>query len=391
MLKEAAGLSEAGFEVTVFAAAGHSRGRKVDHDLARSHGFRYVDVMAPSGRGRVHVTWPRVRNKLGHAAYRLVRFSNHWQLGLCGPELLVQALRDRADFYSVHLEQALWVGKRLMRAGCRVGIDMEDWYSEDLLPAAQEARPIGLLRSLEGDLLRSAKCSSCPSQAMSETLGKEFECPPPTVIYNAFPWADRRSIDGKARDRLDHRVPSIHWYSQTLGNGRGLEDLVAALPHVKCKGEIHLRGNPMDGFEQWLATRVPVNWRKHVFIHRQVANEELLSRVAEHDIGFAGEMKFCRSRDLTVTNKILHYLLAGLAVVASDTAGQREVAGQSEHAISLYRAGDPMSLAEQLNGLLENPERLGRAKFDALRAAERIFCWERQAPKLLKGVEIALS
>jgi len=46
----------------------------------------------------------------------------------------------------------------------------------------------------------------------------------------------------------------------------------------------------------------------------------LLSRIAEHDIGFAGEMKHCRSRDLTVTNKILQYLLAGIAVVAGNMA-----------------------------------------------------------------------
>jgi len=54
-----------------------------------------------------------------------------------------------------------------------------------------------------------------------------------------------------------------------------------------------------------------------------VDGDDLLSRIAEHDIGFAGEMPHCRSRDLTVTNKILQYLLAGLAVVASGTAGQR--------------------------------------------------------------------
>ena len=44
-----------------------------------------------------------------------------------------------------------------------------------------------------------------------------------------------------------------------------------------------------------------------MFVHPVVHNDELLSRIAEHDIGFAGEMKYCQSRDLTVTNKIFTF------------------------------------------------------------------------------------
>ena len=115
------------------------------------------------------------------------------------------------------------------------------------------------------------------------------------------------------------QLRSIHWYSQTIGPGRGLEDLLAALPHLEHVAEVHLRGQPVVDFNAWLSVRVPQAWRHRVFVHSLVPNEQLLSRIAEHDIGFAGEMKYCKSRDLTITNKILHYLLAGLAVVASDT------------------------------------------------------------------------
>lgn len=92
-------------------------------------------------------------------------------------------------------------------------------------------------------------------------------------------------------------------------------------------------------------------WRNRVFFHPLVANAELVSRIAEHDIGFAGEMKFCRSRDLTISNKILHYLLGGLAVVASDTKGQQEVASKAPGAVLLYTSGDPRQLAERIDSL----------------------------------------
>jgi hypothetical protein len=169
-----------------------------------------------------------------------------------------------------------------------------------------------------------------------------------------------------------------------------LEDLIAALPLLKHAAEIHLRGKPVIGFESWIEHRLPEAWRGRIKIHPLVTNSELLSRIAEHDIGFAGETPLIRSRDLTVTNKILHYLLAGLAVVASETAGQREVAVQAPGGVFLYRSGDASALAARLDALLGSADALRQAKSAALDAAERTFCWERQEPALLDSVNRAL-
>ena len=111
----------------------------------------------------------------------------------------------------------------------------------------------------------------------------------------------------------------------------------------------------------------------------------------EHDIGFAGEVPFCKSRDLTITNKVLQYLLAGIAVVASDTAGQREAAELADGGIATFAAGEPGELAGVLNRLLSNPEELQATRAKALLAAERVFCWERSAPVLVHQVARALS
>ena len=117
----------------------------------------------------------------------------------------------------------------------------------------------------------------------------------------------------------------------------------------------------------------------------------LFRSIAEHDIGFAGEMKYCRSRDLTVTNKILQYLLAGLAVVASDTAGQLEVAANASGAVAIYPSGNVQALADALNGFLSHPDRLADAKSKALRAAEHTFCWEKNANLLVEEACRALT
>jgi len=80
--------------------------------------------------------------------------------------------------------------------------------------------------------------------------------------------------------------------------------------------------------------------RERIVVHGWCRARSCCRGIAEHDIGFAGETPSIRSRDLTATNKILQYLLAGLAVVASDTAGQRECAGQASDAVFLYPSGD---------------------------------------------------
>ncbi|HTV26219.1 MAG TPA: glycosyltransferase [Xanthobacteraceae bacterium] len=388
--KEAATLAARGHKVKVLGGWLDLRLKQRDDALIGTLPFEFIPVEDLTARRAAKIR-SRTTRKLGTVVYRGLGLDNKWQLGSTYPALQRAAWNGYADLYIAHSEAALAVVAGLSRAGYRIGVDMEDWFSEDLLPEARRGRPVKLLRRQESEVLANSAFATCPSRAMSLALAEEFGCPPPAVVYNAFPWAERALLDGRIKDRDDCRHPSIHWFSQTIGPGRGLEDLFAALPLLKHPAALHLRGKPVAGFEEWLAKWLPGAWRSHVFLHDVVSNAELLSRITEHNIGFAGEMKYCRSRDLTVTNKILQYLLAGLAVVASDTEGQREVAKRASEAVLLYPSGTPQALAARLDELLGEPERLERARLAALRAAREVFCWERQEPTLLDAVGRALA
>ena len=386
-------LERAGYDVEVLGGWFNPALKARDQELMAKFKFRFRPLHDLTEQPALRL-WLRIRGRLANLIHAKTGCENRWQLGYFVSSLQ-RAVRHRtADLFIAHSEQALFPLFQLSTFSIqqfRVGVDMEDWFSEDLLPEARKQRPVKLLRSLEAKLLRDGVYTTCPSRAMSEALAKEYGCRPPIVIYNAFPWADRATLDGKIKDRGDRTVPSLHWYSQTLGQGRGLEELFAALPHVRHPLEIHLRGHPVSGFQGWLQERLPENWRSCVFVHNLVSNDELLSRIAEHDIGFAGEQKYALNKELTISNKILHYLLAGLAVVASDTAGQREVAEQADGAVRLYPSGDVGALAARLNEWLENPGSLAAAKAAALRAAENTFCWEHQVPALFQSVKNALA
>jgi hypothetical protein len=123
-----------------------------------------------------------------------------------------------------------------------------------------------------------------------------------------------------------------------------------------------------------------------------VPPEELPALIAQHDVGLALEDAAILNRDLTITNKILQYLNAGLAIVASDTAGQREVLARSPDAgIILSRTADATEHARQLDHLLTDRAALAARKQAARLLAETHYCWEKESPRLLALVEKALA
>jgi glycosyltransferase involved in cell wall biosynthesis len=214
---------------------------------------------------------------------------------------------------------------------------------------------------------------------------------PPKVLHNVFPLAERDLLDNQIKDRVDLSIPSIHWYSQTIGPGRGLEMLVQSLALVDTPVELHLRGNLFGNFRTELESIFPQNKGHRLYFHALVPHKELLSRIAEHDIGLATEEYTPDSRNLTITNKILQYLLGGIAVIASDTAGQQEVAREAPDAVFLFNKNEVGNFTRTLKHLIENKEILEKAKKEALKVASEKFCWEKQEKWLVDWINQVLK
>jgi glycosyltransferase involved in cell wall biosynthesis len=389
--KEAAALATAGHEVTVAGGWFDATMAEWDQRLAAGAPYRFVAVgdLRPGNTGRkLRRLAKSLRRRVALKTLNKANLFLPDLLGLFTREGLRHALRARADLTIAHHEGGLWIARQLQRNGLRVGLDMEDWFSEDLLPADRAHRPLTALKELEGHLLRTCHYALTTSQALANDLARAYGVPTPAVIYNTF--ADAPG-DGRAIDRPTPDPPTLHWFSQTIGPGRGLETLFAALPHLKNPCEIHLRGNLGPARSGWLETQVPTAWRERVKIHDLVPNAELASRIAEHDIGLALEEAYCPSRDATITNKLFQYLQAGLAVVATDTRGQREAAALLPNACRLAPQRVPVALAAAIDGWLADPAALARAKAEARRGFESHFSWSKQAAILTRKASEALA
>lgn len=394
VVKEAEALASAGFRVTVLGPAFSEELAEQDADLCCRADWRHevaVDLR-PERTGGLRRLSLRLATRMAAEAVRTLGIESPRALGYGLKGLFAAARRQRADLYIAHQEAGLWVGCELLKAGRPVGADFEDWYSRDLSPGAQSRRPLALLRRCEQYLLNRGAFTLTTSEALASALAENYRCPRPRVVYNAFPFGDRAGLDGRLVDREDRLRLSLHWVSQTIGPGRGLEMLCLALRLVRRAVDVHLRGGFTPETEAWLRGQFPGDCGHRLFLHGLVPPAELLSRIAEHDIGLALERHRPDSRYLTVTNKILHYLLAGLAVVATDTAGQLEVAFRSAGAVQTFADGDWEGLAARLNLLVDNPQLLQGAKEAAVASARQRFCWEEQRPTLLEAVrEITAS
>lgn len=386
--KEAQALAEAGHDVTVQGVWLNAAAARRDESLLKNAKYRFLPVADVSGFSPL----ARLRRLLAMQLWQTARVFRPAALGYEVAAQLRHARQAAADLTIVHGEGGLWVARQLLAEGRRVGVDFEDWFSEDLPPAGRRGRPVPHLRAFETALLRSARYRLTTSRALARALGESAGVEPPVCVYNVFPLADRNRPRLPVNDRAPQAAhPSLHWFSQTIGPGRGLETLFAALPHLVHPCEIHLRGDLAPRDRRWAEALIPAAWRDRVSLHPTVHSSELLSRLAGHDIGLALETPEIRSRDLTVTNKLFHYLLAGLGVIATDTAGQREVAATAGHAVKLVPPGDPIALAAAIDVWLAFPEQLALARKTALRITSDVYCWDKQREALLDEAALALA
>jgi glycosyltransferase involved in cell wall biosynthesis len=377
--KEAQALAKAGHDVTVAGFWSEPELVRRDRLFMKDKKWRFEPIIDFQPHKKVNNFVIRLRSRIAKEKFQKFGIFSPSLLGYGARAMLKYALKQKADLTIVHSEGGLWVGNQLLDRGYKVGVDFEDWFSEDLLPESRVIRPIEQLKALENRLINECTYCLTTSNAMAETMAKAYNSKTPTVIYNTFPWEE---LDGKICDRQNLDLSSVHWFSQTIGQGRGLEILFEALPYINQPIEIHLRGNYTESSRQWLEPQIPQEWRDRLFIHPTVPNNELLSRIAEHDIGLALEIPYCHNKQFTISNKLFQYLQAGLAVIVTDTSGQSEILSEYPKIGELISSNNAIELAASINSLVNDTQKLALTKKTALLVYRDQLNWENQEDKI---------
>jgi hypothetical protein len=147
--KEAEALAGAGYKVTIFGAWMSAEHKQRDLELLRDAPFVFEAVLNVSDEGAVgsaQLQLARLKTAGGRKVHAITGAESRWQLGYTVDRLNERAKSSEADLFIAHSEPALFAARELHRRGRRIGVDMEDWYSEDLPAEAHRTHPAPRLR-----------------------------------------------------------------------------------------------------------------------------------------------------------------------------------------------------------------------------------------------------
>lgn len=387
VVKEATTLGTAGYDVTVMSVSVQSRFEVMDRELMRGLPFKLLVINYAADNRYARCADFLQRSATWLARQLCIRFGIESAQTLGPASALLRFARTfRADLTIVHTEIPIWTAQYLIKDGRRVAVDVEDWYSEDLLYADRKSRPLKLLRKAEQFALQHSAYTSATSQSMASALAAAYGCPTPIIIRNVFPL---QPVSRTNRPAGSH-IPTFIWFSQTIGPGRGLELFLAAWGRTRVPSRIYLMGDERPGYCAHLRQLLPAERRGDLHLIPPVTPEELPLKLADFDLGLALEPHLPRNRNITITNKILQYMNAGLAIIATDTAGQTEVLRTAPQSGLLIKAGETTALTGELDTLLADRTRLRSMQEAARQAAEKQFSWEHEKSVLVATVESAL-
>lgn len=386
LVKEADALAAAGHDVRVVSLHTSEEAAARDATLMRDRAWRHETVNVARASARLRwAGWSVTQRGVIAAFDRGIRFAPARDLAVSRflVPLALAAAREGADVFVAHnlaaLPAAAWAARR---HGAQLGFDAEDLHTGELPDDAEHASERARRMAVERYYLPRCDYLTAASPGIADALVELYGVRRPTVVLNTFPAEDVRSAP--PRDRLTAE-PSLYWFSQVAGPDRGIEDALEAMGRMRVRAHLYLRGAASEEYRARVFGRArELGCADRVHFLDLVPPGELIARSAEHDVGLALEQPYTRNRDVCVTNKLFTYMLAGLAVAATDTAGQRSVLAGRDVGSFLYAPGDVATLAHILDDLLGSPERLATAKRKARAAAEHEFSWQADAARLVE-------
>ena len=388
VVREADALAAAGHDVVVTGVWLDAQQAEWDLALAANRNWSFVpaaDLRGATARSRATRLRSRVEGRLARTRLALGLGAGRDAFGYAVRRLEAAARHARGDLVLLHLEPALAIGERLLRDGVRVSVDIEDWYSA-LRTSPGDAWARRELERLERAVFPAARSATTTSRALAAAIAARYVMPAPTVVYNGVSAADAPQASAPPSAPL-----RLLWFSQTVGPGRGLELLGSALRFVDGDWQLTVLGAADEPRRRWVRSLFAAGAVERLVFVPRVAPAELGRRVASHHVGLALETGDATNYGLTVTNKLCHYLQCGLAVAATDTAGQREVMEQVAGGGALVPVGDARALATALAPWIASPA-LALVDADRRRtAAAALLGAESQAPRIVAAVARALD
>lgn len=392
-VKEAEALASAGAVVTVVSLEVTGLAHVEARTASVLEGARWTSLRVGRGPGPVYA--------LRTLTHKLAR--GLFARGLRGERLDLNALHRHslalarvagsvtADLFLAHNLGALPAAGLAARGqGARLGFDAEDFHSGEALEGPEGAYQRFLAEAVEARWLPRCRHLTAASPGIAQAYAARYALPLPPTVMNVFPLAEAPDAWTPAGSRPSG--PSLYWFSQTLGPGRGLEDVVRAIGRLNVPVRLCLRGTVSEAYARALGALAEAEGvAGRLDLLPPAPPSEMARLAARHDLGLATEPLATPNSRLVWSNKIFTYLLAGLPSLASATPGQAALAEACEGAVFLHPPGDIEALASNIAALLGDAARLAAARKRAWELGQERFNWDRERRNFLAVVKRSLE
>ena len=261
------------------------------------------------------------------------------------------------------------VAESAARLGVPYGIDFEDFHSGEHGGAGSELTN-ALATRIERHVIGGAAFTTAGSPMIADAY-RHMHGVRPLPIHNTFSILDEHAIAGW------NGVLRLYWFSQTLGHGRGLDDVVRAAGEIRNPIELHLRATPiaqyLDSLRRLQAAVAP---NLKLVVHDASGPDDMVRLATPYDAGLSCEEPVVVNRRLNLANKIFTYLAAGIPVILSRTPAQAALERDLGEAAFGYECGDVAALARHFEALAVNASLRRCARSAASDAATRRWHWE---------------
>jgi len=391
LLKEAICLYNAGYKVTVLYSFWTSWADQPDINFKKEYaGINWMRIGGHPREEKLKYLYSRFVFKI------LKSLNQFWSLeyfkinsiNRTSYALLKKVKSVKADLYIAHGLGALPAAiKAAQKNNAKACIDFEDYYSGQWEENSQNYKQY---KWIENKFIPKISFCTAASPLIADKYKKDFSFLFPVIINNVF---SKIYLQSGLRPYKQEDTLKLFWFSQTVGKGRGVEEIIEAISKLNRNISCTVLGNcdmqMKTGLLQ-VAKKNGINENQIIFLD-PVSPEEIFLIAAQHHIGLALESEGTINREICLTNKIFTYLLSGLAIIATDTLAQKEFLETYSGIGNYYKKGNVTALAELILQYQNNPILLQLHRSKALKLAAEELNWEEEQKIFLSLIKQQLS
>jgi len=299
--------------------------------------------------------------------------------------ILLKSLTVKANAYHAHDLDALPSAYLAsLRFKGKLVYDSHELYTEQREDTPRLFKLV--LQGLERFLIKKAGGVITVNHSIARELTNRYNIPPPLVLRN---FMKKTTFEVSVATDIVHDKEIKVLYHGGFLKGRGIEEVIRSVAYWDESVNLYLRG--FGPIEDELRQQVSgLNLENRIFFLDPVPMERLIIDAVFADIGILPYKPTCLNNLYSLPNKLFEYMMAGLAVAASDLPEIRRLNEEVGFGL-LFDPDSPESIAGAVNGLARDKAFLHICRENARAWSITTGNWETESSELLGFYKNILS